>query len=448
MDLPTDPQIAVIGLGYVGLPLAAAFAEAYPVIGFDIDARRIAELEAGHDRTAELSAAELATAAERGIRYASDPSALADCDVLIVTVPTPIDAYRRPDLTPLLKASETVGRAIRPGAVVIYESTVYPGATEEDCIPVIERASGLTYGEDFFAGYSPERINPGDKAHRVNDIVKVTSGSTPEVADFVDALYARVITAGTHKAPSIAVAEAAKVIENTQRDVNIALVNELALLFNRLELDTQAVLEAAATKWNFLPFRPGLVGGHCIGVDPYYLTHKAQAVGHHPEIILAGRRLNDAMGAHVAHEVVKGLIQRGASIPQARILVLGLAFKEDTPDLRNTRVIDIVRELEDYGATVAVHDPVVDADEAREEFRLELVSAEDLASIVPSRQPGGTPTSNGGDDIPAYDAAILAVAHKPFIEQGAEGIRQWLKPDGYLYDVKYAFDVDEADGRL
>ena len=430
MPFPADPRIAVIGLGYVGLPLAAAFAEAYPVIGFDIDARRIAELEAGHDRTAELSAAELATAAERGIRYASDTAALADCDVLIVTVPTPIDAYRRPDLTPLLKASETVGRAIKPGAVVIYESTVYPGATEEDCIPVIERASGLTYGEDFFAGYSPERINPGDKAHRVNDIVKVTSGSTPEVADFVDALYARVITAGTHKAPSIAVAEAAKVIENTQRDVNIALVNELALLFNRLGLDTQAVLEAAATKWNFLPFRPGLVGGHCIGVDPYYLTHKAQAVGHHPEMILAGRRLNDGMGAHVAHEVVKGLIKRSTCIPEARILVLGLAFKEDTPDLRNTRVIDIVRELEDYGATVAVHDPVVDADEAREEFGLALVDGDAL-------------DAQGG-----YDAAILAVAHHPFVERGAEGVRDWLKPGGYLYDVKYAFGADAVDGRL
>ncbi|RZU99615.1 nucleotide sugar dehydrogenase [Spiribacter vilamensis] len=432
MNLPTDPRIAVIGLGYVGLPLAAAFAEAYAVTGFDIDTRRIAELEAGHDRTDELSAAELATAATHGIRYASDPSALADCDVLIVTVPTPIDAYRRPDLGPLLKASETVGQAIKPGAVVIFESTVYPGATEEDCIPVIERASGLTYGEGFFAGYSPERINPGDKAHRVTDIVKVTSGSTAEVAEFVDGLYARVITAGTHKAPSIAVAEAAKVIENTQRDVNIALVNELALLFNRLELDTQAVLEAAGTKWNFLPFRPGLVGGHCIGVDPYYLTHKAQAVGHHPEMILAGRRLNDGMGAHVAHEVVKGLIKRGTCIPQARVLVLGLAFKENTPDLRNTRVIDIVHELQDYGATVEVHDPVVDAEEARDEFGVALLGAEALE----------------GEGGQAFDAAILAVAHRPFLEAGPAGIRGWLKPDGYLYDVKYAFGADEVDGRL
>jgi UDP-N-acetyl-D-galactosamine dehydrogenase len=438
MNLPTDPKIAVIGLGYVGLPLAVAFAEAYPVTGFDIDARRIAELEAGRDRTGELDAEALATAAARGICYTSDASALAGHDVFIVTVPTPIDGHRRPDLTPLIKASETVGQAIHSGAVVVYESTVYPGATEEDCIPVIERVSGLTYGQNFFAGYSPERINPGDKAHGVTDIVKVTSGSTPAVADFVDALYARVITAGTHKAPSIAVAEAAKVIENTQRDVNIALVNELALLFNRLELDTQAVLEAAATKWNFLPFRPGLVGGHCIGVDPYYLTHKAQAVGHHPEMILAGRRLNDGMGAHVAHEVVKGLIKRGTCIPEARILVLGLAFKEDTPDLRNTRVIDIVRELQDYGAGVTVHDPVVDAEEARKVFGLELVPVEALEGLA----------SAGADDAVRYDAAILAVAHRPFVAPGAAGIRQWLKPGGYLYDVKYAFVADEVDGRL
>ncbi|KAF0281729.1 nucleotide sugar dehydrogenase [Spiribacter roseus] len=430
MHLPTPPHIAVIGLGYVGLPLAAAFSQVYPVVGFDIDARRIAELEAGRDRTEELNAAELASAARNGLRYTSNLEALPDCNVFVVTVPTPIDANRRPDLTPLLKASETVGQAIQRGAVVIYESTVYPGATEEDCIPVIERVSGLSYGEDFHAGYSPERINPGDKAHRVADIVKVTSGSSPAVADFVDGLYARVITAGTHKAPSIAVAEAAKVIENTQRDVNIALVNELAILFNRLGLDTQAVLEAAGTKWNFLPFRPGLVGGHCIGVDPYYLTHKAQAVGHHPEMILAGRRLNDGMGAHVAHEVVKGLIKRGVCIPEARILVLGLAFKEDTPDLRNTRVIDIIRELEDYGASVVVHDPVVDAEEAKAEFGVTLVDSGALA-----RDSG-------------YDAAILTVAHRALVERGAAGIREWLKPDGYLFDVKYALGADDVDGRL
>ncbi|KAF0284014.1 Vi polysaccharide biosynthesis protein VipA/TviB [Spiribacter roseus] len=430
MHLPTSPHIAVIGLGYVGLPLAAAFSQAYPVVGFDIDARRIAELDAGRDRTEELNAAELASAAGNGLRYTSDLKALRDCNVFVVTVPTPIDANRRPDLTPLLKASETVGQVIQPGAVVIYESTVYPGATEEDCIPVLEQVSGLTYRKDFHAGYSPERINPGDKAHRVADIVKVTSGSSPAVADFVDGLYARVITAGTHKAPSIAVAEAAKVIENTQRDVNIALVNELAILFNRLGLDTQAVLEAAGTKWNFLPFRPGLVGGHCIGVDPYYLTHKAQAVGHHPEMILAGRRLNDGMGAHVAHEVVKGLIKRGVCIPEARILVLGLAFKEDTPDLRNTRVIDIVRELEDYGASVVVHDPVVDAAEAKAEFGVTLVDEEALGR-------------DGG-----YDAAILTVAHRALVELGAAGIREWLRPDGYLFDVKYALGAGDVDGRL
>ena len=427
MTVPTHPRIAVIGLGYVGLPLAAAFAEAYSVIGFDIDARRIAELEGGRDRTDELSADELAAAAGQGIAYTSDVNLLRDCNVFVVTVPTPIDEHRRPDLTPLIKASETVGRAIQPGSIVIYESTVYPGATEEDCIPIVERVSGLTYGEDFHAGYSPERINPGDKAHRVTDIVKVTSGSSPEVADFVDDLYARVITAGTHQAPSIAVAEAAKVIENTQRDVNIALVNELAMLFNRLDLDTQAVLEAAGTKWNFLPFRPGLVGGHCIGVDPYYLTHKAQAVGHHPEMILAGRRLNDSMGAYVASQVAKGMIKRGVSLPQSRILMLGLAFKEDTPDLRNTRVVDIIAELADYGATIDVHDPVVDADEARNEFGLALV-----ANPAPA----------------TYDAVILAVGHRAFVTRGADGVRAWLKPNGYLYDVKYAFPAAQVDGRL
>ncbi|MEX0450084.1 nucleotide sugar dehydrogenase [Spiribacter sp. 221] len=438
MMLSQNPRIAVIGLGYVGLPLAAAFAEVYAVTGFDIDPRRISELDVGYDRTKALSAEELAVAAERGLHYTSDPEALRGCDVFVVTVPTPIDEHRRPDLTSLLRASETVGGVIQPGGVVIYESTVYPGATEDDCIPVIERVSGLAYRQDFHAGYSPERINPGDKAHGVSDIIKVTSGSSPEVADFVDALYARVISAGTHRAPSIAVAEAAKVIENTQRDVNIALVNELAILFNRLGLDTEAVLEAAGTKWNFLPFRPGLVGGHCIGVDPYYLTHKAQAVGHHPEMILAGRRLNDAMGAYVAQEVVKGLIQRGVCIPETRILVLGLAFKEDTPDLRNTRVIDILRELEDYGARVDVHDPVVDVEEAREEFGLDLVSGDALARLAAS----------DARNTARYDAAILAVAHDPFLRSGASGIRQWLKPGGYLYDIKSALGAEQVDGRL
>ena len=430
MTHPTldSARIAIIGLGYVGLPLAVALGKRYPTLGFDLNAARVKQLESGHDSTGEVDAAALKSAPL--LSYACEEAALKDCNVFIVAVPTPIDSSRRPNLAPLISASEMIGRALKKGDVVIYESTVYPGATEEDCLPVVEAVSGLSYNTDFFAGYSPERINPGDKERPLTKIMKVTSGSTPDVADFVDALYNSIIEAGTFKAASIRVAEAAKVIENTQRDVNIALVNELAMLFNRLDLDSEAVLEAAGTKWNFLPFRPGLVGGHCIGVDPYYLTHKAQAVGHHPEMILAGRRLNDAMGAHVAHEVVKGLIKRGVCIPEARVLVLGLAFKEDTPDLRNTRVIDIIRELEDYGATVAVHDPVVAAEEAREEFGLELITTDAL------------------DTHHDLDAAILAVAHRRFVERGAEGIRGWLKPDGYLYDVKYAFSADEVDGRL
>jgi UDP-N-acetyl-D-galactosamine dehydrogenase len=426
-QLPTDPRIAVIGLGYVGLPLAAAFAPVYPVLGFDIDPQRIQELNAGRDRTRELTDDELAAATEAGLGFTDDSEALRACDVFIITVPTPIDGHRRPDLRPLLSASETVGRALSPGAIVIFESTVYPGATEEDCVPVLEHASGLTYNEHFFAGYSPERINPGDREHRVADIVKVTSGSTPEVAEFVDALYARIITAGTHKAPSIAVAEAAKVIENTQRDVNIALVNELAILFNRLGLDTQAVLEAAGTKWNFLPFRPGLVGGHCIGVDPYYLTHKAQEVGHHPEMILAGRRINDGMGAHIAHRVAKGMIQRGMCLPESRVLILGLAFKENTPDLRNTRVVDIVAELEDYGVTVEVHDPEVDPDEARREYGIELTTQ---------------PCEN------TYDAIILAVPHKNFVSDQKSQLEAWRKSSCYLFDTKSVLRMDAVDGRL
>ncbi|MBK1636534.1 nucleotide sugar dehydrogenase [Rhodovulum adriaticum] len=425
--LPEDPRIAIIGLGYVGLPLAAAFAQAYPVVGFDIDPMRIKELEAGRDRTRELTDAELAEAVASGLRFTDDLAALDGCNTFIVTVPTPIDAHRRPDLRPLLSASETVGRIIRPGSVVVFESTVYPGATEEDCIPVIERVSGLKYNEDFFGGYSPERINPGDREHRVADIVKVTSGSTPEAADFVDALYARIIKAGTHKAESIAVAEAAKVIENTQRDVNIALVNELAIVFERLGLDTEAVLTAAGTKWNFLPFRPGLVGGHCIGVDPYYLTHKAQEVGHHPEMILAGRRLNDGMGAHVADRVAKGMIRRGMCLPQSRVLILGLAFKENTPDLRNTRVVDIVDALSEYGVSVDIHDPEVDAAEAKQEYGLVL---------VPHPEPK------------SYDAVILAVAHKCFVDGGAAKLRAWMKPDGYLFDVKYGLPAASVDARL
>lgn len=418
-------RIAVVGLGYVGLPLAVAFAGRYPVAGFDINARRIDELRAGRDHTREVSAAELAEAGR--LEFTGDVERIRDCNVFVVTVPTPIDAHRQPDLTPLRKASETVGRAIRPGSVVVYESTVYPGATEEVCIPIIEAESGLVFNRDFFAGYSPERINPGDRAHRVTDIVKVTSGSTPEAADFVDALYASVITAGTHRAPSLRVAEAAKVIENTQRDVNIALVNELAVLFDRLGLDTEAVLQAAGTKWNFLPFRPGLVGGHCIGVDPYYLTHKAQAVGHHPEMILAGRRLNDAMGAYVASQVVKRMVKRGIGLPDSRILVLGLTFKEDCPDLRNTRVVDIIAEFEEYGARVDVHDPNVDPEEAREEYGLALQS---------DPQPG------------TYNAAVIAVGHREFRERGPEGIRALMKPNGVLYDVKYIFPPEAVDGRL
>ncbi len=358
MQQREDVRIGVIGLGYVGLPLAAEFGRVLPTLGFDIDAQRVAELNRGHDRTREVEPEELAAAAQ--LEMTADPAALAGCNVFIVTVPTPIDAHRRPDLGPLLAASRTVGRALKDGDVVIFESTVYPGATEEDCAPVLAAESGLTVNEGFFLGYSPERVNPGDKAHRIPDIVKVTSGSTPEVARFVDELYARIIRAGTHRAPSIRVAEAAKVIENTQRDVNIALVNELSLLFERLELDTEAVLAAAGTKWNFLPFRPGLVGGHCIGVDPYYLTHKAQAVGHHPEMILAGRRVNDGMGGHIADRLVKAMIRKGFPVVGSRILVMGLAFKENCPDVRNTRVVDIIEDLQSYNAQVDVWDPWVD----------------------------------------------------------------------------------------
>lgn len=418
-------RVGVVGLGYVGLPLASAFGQVMSTLGYDIRSERIAELRDGVDVTRELTAEELAASPYLELSDSLDD--LAACDVYIITVPTPIDAYKVPDLTPLKKASETIGQVISPGDVVIYESTVYPGATEDDCIPVIERVSGLTYKRDFHAGYSPERINPGDKAHRVRDIRKVTAGSSPEVADFVDALYARVITAGTYRASSIRVAEAAKVIENTQRDVNIALVNELAILFERLDLDTEEILAAAGTKWNFLPFRPGLVGGHCIGVDPYYLTHKAQAIGHHPEMILAGRRINDQMGPYVASEVVKLMLKRKLQIVDANILVLGLAFKENCPDLRNTRVVDIVHELRDYSATVDVHDPNVDPDEALDEHGIEMCA-----------QP-----AEGH-----YDAVILAVAHEQFRAMGAERIRALLRPGGVLYDIKYLLPSDQVEGRL
>src|SRR5690554_6122805 len=388
-------RLGIIGLGYVGLPLAAEFGKYRPVVGFDIDSQRIEELRSGVDQTLEVSSAELAAAQQ--LTFSADPEDLRDCNVYIVTVPTPINGQKQPDLTPLISASRTLGQVVGQGDIVIYESTVYPGATEEDCIPVIEQVSGLVFNRDFFAGYSPERINPGDKVHRVTTIKKVTSGSTPEVADLVDALYGEIITAGTHKADSIRVAEAAKVIENTQRDLNIALVNELAIIFNRLNIDTQAVLEAAGTKWNFLPFRPGLVGGHCIGVDPYYLTHKAQATGYHPEIILAGRRLNDDMGRYVASQLVKAMIRRRIEVNGSRVLVMGLTFKENCPDLRNTRVIDVVRELADYGIDVDVHDPQADPAEALHEYGLELVSQLEPAT---------------------YDGIVLAVAHRQFRDGG------------------------------
>ena len=419
-------RIGVIGLGYVGLPLAVEFGKRYPTLGFDLNQARIAELREGRDTSLEVDADELRAAIQLG--YARSMAELADCDVLIVTVPTPINEHRQPDLRPLESASRALGEVVKPGCIVVFESTVYPGATEEVCIPLIEEISGLVYNRDFYAGYSPERINPGDKQHRLTTIKKVTSGSTPEVARFVDALYGSIITAGTHLASSIRVAEAAKVIENTQRDLNIALINELALIFNRLGLDTQEVLEAAGTKWNFLPFRPGLVGGHCIGVDPYYLTHKAQQIGYNPEIILAGRRLNDSMGAYVAGRVIKLMAQRGGLSRQGpRVLILGLTFKENCPDLRNTRVIDIIAELNDYGVRCDVHDPWVAAAEAEREYGLALVE-----------QP-----AEG-----AYDAIILAVAHRQFAAMGVERIRALGRPDAVLYDVKQLFPRDQVDGRL
>jgi UDP-N-acetyl-D-galactosamine dehydrogenase len=418
-------KIAVLGLGYVGLPLAVAFAAEHEVVGFDLDRDRAAELQAGHDRTLEVSSEELGAA--RGLRVSADEADLAGCNVFIVTVPTPIDAHKRPDLSALLAASRSVGRAIRPGGVVIYESTVYPGATEEDCVPVVAELSGLFFNRDFFAGYSPERANPGDPQHRFANIVKVTAGSTPEAADFVDALYGRVVAAGTHRASSIKVAEAAKVIENTQRDLNIALINEFALIFNKMGLDTQEVLQAAATKWNFLNFRPGLVGGHCIGVDPYYLTHKAEALGYHPEVILAGRRINDGMGGYVARQLVKEMIRRGSAVNGARILVMGLAFKENTPDLRNTRVIDIIRELADYGVAVDVWDPWIAPAEARREYGLDLVEAAEEG---------------------AYDAVVLAVAHRQFAELGPEGVLALGRPGAVLFDVKGALPKSAAHLRL
>ena len=420
-----NTRVAIVGLGYVGLPLAVEFGRRYDTVGFDIRAARVDELRAGHDHTLEVDAAELGAATR--LRFSAELDGIRECNVYIVTVPTPIDAAKRPDLTPLVKASESLGRVLKRGDIVVYESTVYPGCTEEVCIPILERVSGLVYNRDFFAGYSPERINPGDKQHRVTSILKVTSGSTPEVADFVNRLYGSIITAGTHQASCIKVAEAAKVIENTQRDLNIALVNDLAKLFNTLGIDTLEVLEAAGTKWNFLPFRPGLVGGHCISVDPYYLTHKAQEVGHHPDVILAGRRTNDSMGEYIAGQVVRLMVRKSINPVHARILVLGLAFKENCPDLRNTRVVDIVHALRCYNTEVDVFDPWVDAAEARHEYGLELVDA---------------PAAG------AYDAIIVAVGHRQFAALGSAGIRAFGKPSSVLYDVKYVLPRAEVDGRL
>lgn len=420
-----DIKLAVIGLGYVGLPLAAEFGKHRSVVGFDINQKRIDQLNKGIDETLEVSKDELKESTQ--LRFSTDLSDLSSCNVFIVTVPTPIDEYKRPDLTPLIKASETIGKVLKVGDIVIYESTVYPGATEEDCVPVLENVSGLKYNQDFYAGYSPERINPGDKEHRVTTIKKVTSGSTPEIADLVDNLYASIVVAGTHKASSIRVAEAAKVIENTQRDLNIALVNELSMIFNELGIDTLEVLEAAGTKWNFLPFRPGLVGGHCIGVDPYYLTHKAQLIGYNPEVILSGRRINDGMGRFVASQLVKAMLHRCIQVNGARVLVMGFTFKENCPDLRNTRVVDVVKELQDYNITVDVYDPWINTAESEHEY-----------GITPVLKP----------EIGKYDGIVLAVGHRQFKDMGAQDIRGFGKSKHILYDLKYTLPKDSVDLRL
>ncbi|MEZ6035802.1 MAG: Vi polysaccharide biosynthesis UDP-N-acetylglucosamine C-6 dehydrogenase TviB [Planctomycetaceae bacterium] len=421
----SSPSLAIIGLGYVGLPLAVEFGKKYPTVGFDINPDRVSELRRGEDSTLEVDADELKSASQ--LQFSTDIADIAGANVYIVTVPTPVDRHKRPDLTPLIRASRMLGKVVRKGDVVIYESTVYPGATEEDCIPLIEQESGLKYNVDFFAGYSPERINPGDKQHRLTTITKVTSGSTPEIAEFVDNLYKSIVTAGTHRASSIRVAEAAKVIENTQRDLNIALVNELALIFNRLGIDTLDVLEAAGSKWNFLPFRPGLVGGHCIGVDPYYLTHKAQEIGYSPRVILAGRRINDAMGEYIVSQVVKRMLKRRIHIEDSNVLILGLTFKENCPDIRNTRVVDLVREFKDFGANVDVYDPWVDVEEAESEY-----------GITPIASP----------PLEKYDAIVLAVAHQQFRDLGIEQIRKFGRRDCVLYDVKCVLPKDGVDGRL
>jgi len=418
-------RLAVVGLGYVGLPLAIEFGKKRSVIGFDINATRIAELRAGHDLTLETEHTELQAAS--GLRLSNEEAELKEATCYIVTVPTPIDTHKRPNLTPLLEASKTVGRHLKTGDIVIYESTVYPGCTEEECVPVLEAQSGLKFNREFFVGYSPERINPGDKLHRLPNIKKITSGSTPETALLVDNLYKEIVIAGTHRASSIQVAEAAKVIENTQRDLNIALVNELALIFNKMGLDTEAVLQAAGSKWNFLPFRPGLVGGHCIGVDPYYLTHKAQSLGYHPEIILAGRRLNDHMGAYVVGQLVKAMTKRRLQVDGARILVMGLAFKENCPDIRNTRIVDIINELGEYHCQVDVLDPWVTPEDAQHEYGINVIAEAEAG---------------------AYDAIVLAVAHRQFIALGADAVRTYGKPGAVIYDLKYLFPADATDLRL
>jgi UDP-N-acetyl-D-glucosamine/UDP-N-acetyl-D-galactosamine dehydrogenase len=420
-----NTKIAIIGLGYVGLPLAVEFGKHYPTVGFDVNTHRINELQAGQDSTLEVDAEEFALA--RQLKFADQVGDISACNVYIVTVPTPINQHKQPDLMPLIKASETIGSVLSKNDVVIYESTVYPGATEEDCMPVLENCSGMVFNQDFFLGYSPERINPGDKQHRVTNIVKVTSGSTAQAADYVDALYNSIITAGTHKASSIRVAEAAKVIENTQRDVNIALINELALLFDRLDINTEEVLAAAGTKWNFLPFKPGLVGGHCIGVDPYYLTHKAQSVGYNPQIILSGRRINDSMGKYVVSRVVKLMLKKRIHVQQSKILLLGLTFKEDCPDLRNTRVIDILNEFKEYDAHVDVYDPWIDKQETEKEY-------------------GIRPLENLNEG--QYDAVILAVAHHQFKAMSAKQIRALGNENSVVFDIKYILSADEVDGRL
>lgn len=421
-----EKTIAIIGLGYVGLPLAVEFGKKRRVIGFDVNLNRIKDLQRGYDHTLEVEGEELRAA--QYLQFSSSSNEIAEAQIYVVTVPTPVDDAKRPDVGALIKASEIVGAHLKVGDIVIYESTVYPGCTEEVCVPVLEKASGLKFNHDFFCGYSPERINPGDKQNRLPTIMKVTSGSTPEISNEVDSLYKTIITAGTYKASSIRVAEAAKVIENTQRDVNIALMNELSLIFERLDIDTIEVLEAAGTKWNFLPFRPGLVGGHCIGVDPYYLTYKAQQIGYHPEVILAGRRINDQMGAHVAHRVVKLMLRQGMQILNGRVLMLGLAFKENCPDIRNTRAIDIVSSLRDYMLDVDIYDPWVSADEVRHEYDLECLT--------------------DAPDLGTYDAIVIAVGHHQFVEMGADALRKFGKPGAVMFDVKSILPQNSVEGRL